>query len=191
MQKLRETGIINYDDVSIKTNFNLDIDTDIYLVDRASLVQCNIRDVTQNKINSKSLIRATKQAEIANMAKSEFLANMSHEIRTPLNGIMGMIQLLDGTPVGADQNKYIELALTSCNRLTRLLSDILDLSRIEAGMMEIHESKFRFADLRSSILGLFAVESLTKAVTLNALLIQPFIPKLLVMKGGSSKFYSI
>jgi len=183
IQKLRETGVINYDDVSIKTNFNLDIDTDIYLVDRASLVQCNIRDMTQNKINLKSLIRAKKQAEIANMAKSEFLANMSHEIRTPLNGIMGMIQLLDGTPVGADQNKYIELALTSCNRLTRLLSDILDLSRIEAGMMEIHESKFRFEDLRSSILGLFAVESLTKAVTLKCIIDPTIHPEVIGDEG--------
>jgi len=106
IQKLRENGIINYDDFSIKTNYNSGINTDIYLVDRTSLVQCNIRDMTQNKINLKSLIQAKKQADIANMAKSEFLANMSHEIRTPLNGIMGMIQLLDGTPVGADQNKY-------------------------------------------------------------------------------------
>ncbi|MDO9583560.1 MAG: PAS domain S-box protein [Desulfomicrobium sp.] len=111
MQKLSETGIINYDDVRIKTNFKHNIYTDIYLVDRASLVQCNIRDITQHKINLCSLVRAKKQAETANVAKSEFLANMSHEIRTPLNGIMGMIQLLDGTPVGADQNKYIELAL--------------------------------------------------------------------------------
>jgi PAS domain S-box-containing protein len=179
MQKLRNTGIINYDDVCINTNFNLDIDTDIYLVDRASLVQCNFRDITQNKINLKSLIRATKQAEIANMAKSEFLANMSHEIRTPLNGIMGMIQLLDGTSVGAEQTKYIELAVKSCNRLTRLLSDILDLSRIEADMMEIHESKFRFADLRSSILGLFAVESLTKAVTLKCIIDPTIYPEVI------------
>jgi two-component system sensor histidine kinase EvgS len=179
MQKLRNTGIINYDDVCINTNFNLDIDTDIYLVDRASLVQCNFRDITQNNINLKSLIRATKQAEIANMAKSEFLANMSHEIRTPLNGIMGMIQLLDGTSVGAEQTKYIELAVKSCNRLTRLLSDILDLSRIEADMMEIHESKFRFADLRSSILGLFAVESLTKAVTLKCIIDPTIYPEVI------------
>jgi PAS domain S-box-containing protein len=170
MQKLKETGVINYDDVRIKTNLNLNIYTDIYLVDRASLVQCNIRDITQHKINLCSLVRAKKQAEIANIAKSEFLANMSHEIRTPLNGIMGMIQLLDGTSVGADQNKYIELALKSCKRLTSLLSDILDLSRIEAGMMEIHESQFKFEDLRNSILGLFAVESLNKAVTLKCVI---------------------
>jgi PAS domain S-box-containing protein len=183
IQKLRENGIINYDDFSIKTNYNSGINTDIYLVDRTSLVQCNIRDMTQNKINLKSLIQAKKQAEIANMAKSEFLANMSHEIRTPLNGIMGMIQLLDGTPVGADQNKYIELALTSCNRLTSLLSDILDLSRIEAGMMEIHESKFRFEDLRSSILGLFAIESLTKAVTLKCVIDPTIHPEVIGDEG--------
>jgi len=183
MHKLEDAGMIHFDDVSIKTNFNKNIDTDIYLVDRASLVQCNFRDITQNKINLKSLIQATKQAEIANMAKSEFLANMSHEIRTPLNGIMGMIQLLDGTPVGADQNKYIELAFKSCNRLTRLLSDILDLSRIEAGMMEIHESKFRLEDLRSSILGLFAVESLTKAVTLKCIIDPTIHPEVIGDEG--------
>jgi PAS domain S-box-containing protein len=183
MQKLRETGVINYDDVPIKTNSNLNIDTDIYFVDRASLVQCNIRDITQQKINLTTLVRAKKQAEIANMAKSEFLANMSHEIRTPLNGIMGMIQLLDGTPVGADQNKYIEMAIKSCLRLTRLLTDILDLSRIEAGMMEVHESKFQFEDLRNSILELFSIESMNKSITLKFVIDPTIHPEVIGDEG--------
>lgn len=183
MQKLMDFGVVNYDDVCIKTSRNQNIHTDIYLVDRASLAQCNIRDITQHKKNLCSLVRAKKQAEIANMAKSEFLANMSHEIRTPLNGIMGMIQLLDGTPVGEEQDKYIELALKSCNRLTRLLSDILDLSRIEAGMMEIHEAKFSFEDLRNSILGLFSVKSMTKNVELKCILDPGLIPEVVGDEG--------
>jgi len=82
---------------------------------------------------------AKEQAEAANRAKSEFLANMSHEIRTPLNGIMATMQLLETTALDDEQTKIVGMTLKSANRLTRLLSDILDLSRVEAGKMEIFE----------------------------------------------------
>ena len=83
------------------------------------------------------LKKAHEAAETANAAKSSFLANMSHEIRTPLNGIVGMLQLLATTEPTDEQNEYIQLAIQASARLTHLLSDILDISRMEAGKLSL------------------------------------------------------
>ncbi len=103
----------------------------------------------------KMLIEMKDKAEAANKSKSEFLANMSHEIRTPLNGVLGMLHLLKETSPTSEQRHLLDAAMTSAKRLTRLLSDILDLSKVEAGKLQLVDSRFSISSLRDSILDLF------------------------------------
>jgi len=99
-------------------------------------------DITERKQVEERLRHAKESAETASRAKSEFLANMSHEIRTPLNGVIGMTHLLRTTSLSDEQQQYLKNIETSADSLISLIGDILDLSRIEAGKMELEATDF-------------------------------------------------
>src|SRR5690606_38917531 len=100
------------------------------------------RDVTDRVAADQALREAMAAAEAANRAKSDFLANMSHEIRTPLNGVIGIVDALSRTPLCGDQAEMVELIRSSGTTLERLVSDILDVSKIEAGQLTLETRPF-------------------------------------------------
>ncbi|GAB6035741.1 hypothetical protein JCM15519_03000 [Fundidesulfovibrio butyratiphilus] len=113
------------------------------------------QELEAKEILGKELQWAKEHAETASNFKSEFLASMSHEIRTPMNGILGMLQLLEETPLDEHQKEFTALAIQSSRRLTRLLSDILDLSRVEAGKMPMRDAPFNLHDSVDQVVKIF------------------------------------
>jgi len=105
----------------------------------APTVLASIIDISERKANERLRIERDSATE-ASHAKSEFLANMSHEIRTPLNGVTGMLELLSRTELDAHQSRFVEIAGTSADSLLSVINDILDVSKIEAGKLELERS---------------------------------------------------
>ena len=138
--------------------------------DLAAIALRNARALENLSMSKARHREARIAAESASKAKSEFLANMSHEIRTPLNGVLGMLQLLQTTTPHDEQKEFISAAIFSSRRLTRLLSDILDLSRIEAGKLAIQEAEFELESLKNSIVELFSLPVREKGLHLDFIL---------------------
>jgi signal transduction histidine kinase/ActR/RegA family two-component response regulator len=146
--------------------FLADIHSFVLDVDGISCVVGLFRDVTERKAMEQELVAVRDAALAASEVKSAFLANMSHEIRTPLNGIMGMLQLLESSPLSDEQKQYTGLAVVSGQRLTALLSDILDISRIEAGKLTLTSRPFDLEELHVSITSLFSIPAQNKGLDL-------------------------
>lgn len=117
------------------------------------------RDITHAKKLAVEMEEARHAAEEGARAKAEFLANMSHEIRTPLSGIIGMADLLAETPLSAEQTQFVRTIVGSSQSLMAVINDVLDLSQLDAGRMELSPSEFELHDFFQDTLSLLAVSA--------------------------------
>jgi signal transduction histidine kinase/ActR/RegA family two-component response regulator len=137
---------------------------------------------------NKDLLKARDAAESANRIKSEFLASMSHEIRTPMNGIVGMVHVLMATPMPTDQREKLTTLASAASTLLNILNDILDISKIEAGRLELDVAPFLPRRMLDDMMVLWRPSALNKGLGLKSH-VDPGVPA--VMMGDANRIGQI
>jgi PAS domain S-box-containing protein len=160
-----ETNLINKDGSILQCISNIRL---IYNKEGRPVAADGVaRDITYLKKASEELMKAKEIAERSLRVKENFLANMSHEIRTPMNGVIGMIDLLSGTPLDGEQMRYVDTIKRSSETLMNILNDILDLSKIEAGKMQLRLTAIPLHQTIKKLHDLFHQQADSKGVDLT------------------------
>ncbi|MCK8824050.1 response regulator [Fuchsiella alkaliacetigena] len=132
-------------------------------------------DLRERKEKEEELVAAKEEAEVANRAKSQFLANMSHEIRTPINAIIGLSHIAKSKSENPELQKYISKIQRSSDDLLKIINDILDYSKIEAGSLELEETNFYIHEVINNVVEMFTYQAQEKGLELKAAL-DPQVP---------------
>ncbi len=136
-------------------------------VPKEGIMMAAARDITEERQHRAKLKEAAEAAEAANLAKSAFLATMSHEIRTPLNGVLGLAELLALTPLDSQQSELLETIRSSGQLLLRVINDVLDWSKIQAGGMEVFPEKVSLSAVAKEALDSLRPNALKKGLSLS------------------------
>jgi PAS domain S-box-containing protein len=147
-----------------------------------------LENITESKRIEQVLRDSKEVAESASRAKSQFLANMSHEIRTPMNGVLGMTELLLGTPLSDKQRRFAEAVYRSGESLLEIINDILDFSKIEAGKLELESVDFDLRTVVEDVFELLAPRAHQKRLEL-ASRIEPAVPT--VVRGDPMRLRQV
>ena len=145
-------------------------------------------DISSYRILQTQLEHTIEEAETISQGKSSFIASLNHELRTPLNGILGMISLLRETPLTENQNRYANTIQNSADLMLTLVNDILDVSKIAAGKLELEESSFSLSEAINSIVDLVKPSAEKKGLTFKTL-IESGLPEYFL--GDKTRFQQV
>ena len=192
--ELQKKEYVRYHNLPLVTDtgrkINVEFISNVYLANNKNVIQCNIRDISQQVEIETELIEAKEKAEKSDSLKSAFLANMSHEIRTPMNGILGFTELLKDPNLESDDiQDYIQIIQISGTRMLNTINNIVDISKIESGLIQVNISETDINEKMNFIYNFFKPEVDFKGLQFflkNSLTIKESI-----IKTDNEKIYGI
>lgn len=149
------------------SSFEVELSVDMISVSGFNYFAATMRDVSEQRQHEQQLVNAKIKAEIASEAKSNFLSMMSHEIRTPLNGVMGTLELLADEIKNAEQRELLTIANKSATSLLHIVDDVLDMSKVESGKMELEDVSFDLFSVLQESVELYSSRAMDKELVLE------------------------